>query len=432
MSTLAAMARRLAPLVPLALLALLLAAATEGALAQGVCRDELAQAQVDFQQGKLDAAARRIAACLQARPSREERVIADALQAQIALADDDLATARRAIADLLSTDPGYQPNSVTDLPAFVGLVTAMRAAAESVQVSTVSKTPESLREAPATVVVVTGEEIQRRGYMDLEALLHDLPGFDIARANGLNYSNLYQRGYRTEDTSWGLLLVDGVEENDLWTRIPYLSRQYPLANVDRVEVIYGPASTMYGPHAFSGVINVITKQPEQLLGKGRNFGIRSQVSGGSLHTTLLEAVMAGRTASGGLAWSLTARDYRSHGLDLSRFPDWSYQDHVDAFDYRTVQRIDGMDAAGHFVAQTFLDNGLPAASDLYTVQRNAAGVATAIELTEAGVRRVRELDRAAYRNLDGRAARFSSPQDDWYVLGRLKLSNLVLSAQLWR
>src|SRR6185436_20704138 len=102
--------------------------------------------------------------------------------------------AREAVAALLRADPGYEPGPP---PKFARLVEEIRRAEVTVQTSSVSKTAESLREAPATVVVVTGEEIERRGYLDLEELLYDLPVFDVSRSNGAIYSSFYMRGFRS-------------------------------------------------------------------------------------------------------------------------------------------------------------------------------------------------------------------------------------------
>ena len=126
------------------------------------------------------------------------------------------------------------------------------------EIYSVSKTAESVLEAPSTVIIISAEEIQRRGYIDLEQLFHDLPGFDISRGNGTQYSQVYQRGYRSKNTERTSFQIDGVEENDLWSNSVWLSRQYPLSNVKRVEVIYGPSANIYGANAFLGVINIGT------------------------------------------------------------------------------------------------------------------------------------------------------------------------------
>jgi len=63
----------------------------------------------------------------------------------------------------------------------------------------------------------SAEEIKQRGYTDLIQVLQDIPGFDVSIYYGQLYANVYQRGLRTNNTDKTLLLVDGVEENDLWT-----------------------------------------------------------------------------------------------------------------------------------------------------------------------------------------------------------------------
>ena len=128
--------------------------------------------------------------------------------------------------------------------------------------------------------------------------LFHLPGFDVSRGNGVHYSNIYQRGYRSLNTDRTLLLFDGVEENNLWSTTAPLSRQHPLTNVERVEVIYGPTSTMYGANAFLGVINAITKEPEDITGIDNRLGVRSQVSFGSWQTRYAELTVAGRHEEG--------------------------------------------------------------------------------------------------------------------------------------
>ena len=400
------------------------------ALAQSPCELRLQESDALYQAGKLGEARQAAEACLAGKPSRDEKLLAGVLLAKIDLAEDDLAAARRRLEDLLRDQPSFEPNAVTDPPRFLRLVEQVRRDSSTVQVSSVSKTPESLREAPATVVVVTAEEIERRGYRDLEEVLHDLPGFDISRVNGLSYSNFYQRGYRSDLPTRTLLLVDGVEENELWTQAAYLSRQYALSNVERVEVIYGPASTMYGANAFAGVINVITREPEAYLEDGRRHATRINALLGSFGTSAYELNTAGKTANGLLSWSLTGRLFRSDEMNLSDQPDLDYS--VDTIDYARVQRISGVDSLGQLKAQSYLDTRKLPESPYYTVQRNADGVATALELTPAGAQRARELDRAAYLSGAGRQPHFSDGTDDWSVNAKVELPNLVLGFQMWR
>lgn len=399
-------------------------------LAQSPCELRLRESDASYQAGKLPEARQASEACLAGKPTRDEKLLARAALAKIDLAEDDLAAARRRVEDLLRDEPGFEPNGVTDPPRFLRLVEQVRSDTSTVQVSSVSKTPESLREAPATVVVVTAEEIARRGYRDLEEILHDLPGFDISRVNGLSYSNFYQRGYRSDLPTRTLLLVDGVEENELWTQAAYLSRQYPVSNIKSVEVIYGPASTMYGANAFAGVINVITSEPDDYLENGRRRAVRISALRGSFGTSSYDLDTAGKTKNSLLSWSFTGHLFHSDEMSLASQPDLDYS--VDTIDYRRVQRISGVNSLGQSNAQVYLDTRKPGDSPYYTVQRDAAGVATAIELTDAGVERARELDRAGYQKGAGRPPAFSDGTDDWAIHAKVKLPFLDLGFQTWR
>ena len=125
-------------------------------------------------------------------------------------------------------------------------------------VSLPSGIEENILDAPAAMVVITAEDIQNRGYTNLAEVIADLPGFDVVMANGTSYIFAYQRGYRTPFTQRTLLMIDGKVDNHLWTHEAVISRQYALSNVKKIEVLYGPASAVYGPNAFLGIINVVT------------------------------------------------------------------------------------------------------------------------------------------------------------------------------
>ncbi len=133
-----------------------------------------------------------------------------------------------------------------------------------VTIETASGIEETLLDAPATMMVVTAEEIKQRGYQDLTEVFQDLPGFDVIIPNGTTYMNAYQRGYRTPYTTRTLFMINGIIDNLLWSHEAAISRQYPLSNIKRIEILYGPASAVYGPNAFLGVVNVITNDAQDL------------------------------------------------------------------------------------------------------------------------------------------------------------------------
>ncbi len=409
------------------------AALASPSAAQSPCDVLLPQAEKSYEEARFAAVPELLEGCLKSRPSRRERAEAYVLMAKAYVMDDRLHRARQATEQILRFDSEFEGDPRRDPPRFVAMVAEVRRELTTTQVSSVSKFDESLAEAPATVAVITAEEIARRGYLDLEQVLHDLPGFDISRNAGLAYANVYQRGLRSNDNTRTLLLIDGVEENDLWSQVAYISRQTPLSNVERIEVIYGPASTMYGANAFAGVVNIITSDPENLIEEGRRFGANVVATAGSLGTDYVDATVAGRSESGLVSWSLTSRVFRSDELDLSRFDDWDYDPaDFERVSYAGLLNIQGVDQNGNYRAQQFLDQTGLGTSPYYTVSSDGSGVATAIELTPAGAQRAVELDQQVYsQEVLGRPVNFSNPTRDHYVYAKLKLSNLVLGFGTW-
>jgi outer membrane receptor protein involved in Fe transport len=382
----------------------LVGALCEKAFAQPAC--QLEEAARAYAAGALDQARQTIADCLGGRPTEEQRIQAYALRAKVSLAIDDVDAAQQAVAALLGVMPDFSP-SLDDPPRFVQMVTQLKRELSRTTTSSVSKMNESLTEAPATVVVVTGEQIRRRGYLDLEAVIHDLPGFDISRSNGYSYSNLYQRDYRSDTTSRTLFLVDGVEQNDLHSNTAHLSRQFPLTNIDRVEVVYGPASTMYGANAFLGVINVITKDPDDVIAAGKQIGADVQVGGGAWSTKFIDATVAGRYRAATL--SLTGRVYKSDEWDLSKYPNWNY----DPLDFRAPPSQNQYDRIlfGSGVGQLIKPFvGIP-------------------ELLGDPI----PLDQQALKvDRNGRPIAYSELTDDWMLSGKLKVKNFTVGLQAWQ
>ncbi len=138
---------------------------------------------------------------------------------------------------------------------------------QSNEIVTASRTKESVIDVPATTMVVSEADFKNRGYTSLEDIFKDLPGFDTIGLGGSDAINLYQRGYRTPYTSRTLLMIDGIIQNDLWNQVATVDRTYPISAIKRVEIIYGPASAVYGPNAFQGIINIITKTAKENGGK---------------------------------------------------------------------------------------------------------------------------------------------------------------------
>ncbi len=183
----------------------------------------------------------------------------------------------------------------------------------SQEVETASRSKESIMDAPATILVITEEEIRKRGYTSLTEILENIPGMDISFSNSTPYITPYMRGYRTDSAQKILFLIDGKPQNDLWSQSIHLSRQYPITLIKKIEVLYGPSSVVYGPNATQGIINVITKSGQEL----KKDGLNSQISlqHGSFNTNAIDSSVVGR--SGELSYSLGTKYFKSNEPDLA-------------------------------------------------------------------------------------------------------------------
>ncbi len=127
---------------------------------------------------------------------------------------------------------------------------------ETVVTATRMATPS--REIGSSITVVTGEELARRKISFVSDALRGLPGVTVNRTSTRgSFTEVRLRGAEANQT---LVLIDGMKVND-----PALSSQFDFANllateIDRIEVLRGPQSVLYGSDAVGGVINIITKR----------------------------------------------------------------------------------------------------------------------------------------------------------------------------
>lgn len=361
---------------------------------------------------------------------REEAYV---LLASTYIAKDSLSRARQLIEQLIDLNPSFQTRN-EDLLTFKILVEEIKSGDSQAKVSSVSKVSENLYEAPASVILVTEEEIKRRGYLDLEALIHDLPGFDISRSNGILYSTIYTRGYRSNNTNRMLLLVDGVEENDLWGNIVYLSRQYPISNIKSVEVIYGPASTIYGANAFAGVISINTKNPTEYIDKDKVIGVSAEAGYGYWNTRYVDATIAADFPNNTASIAITARLYQSNEQDFSDEP---WQD----FEERQLSDPFNPIGAGKTMADLYqLRMGITnnsSANGFYQTYRNHSNSSyfnlgidangdSSISLSTAGLNRVLDIENKLWAKTD-----YSDKTNAGTFTAKIKIGNLKLGWQYW-
>ncbi len=145
-------------------------------------------------------------------------------------------------------------------------------------VITASRVLENIKKSAASITVITERQIRRMGARHLMDVLRTVPGMSY-RYSGLGIYRLDARGVSKDSGQDILLMINSHPLNNsflggaLWEHDCLI-----VDNIERIEVIRGPGSAMYGANAFSGVINIITKTPEEI------DGYRITTRGGSYDT----------------------------------------------------------------------------------------------------------------------------------------------------
>lgn len=130
------------------------------------------------------------------------------------------------------------------------------------EVTSVSKQEEKASQASAAVYVITAEDIRRSGATSIPEALRMAPGISVARAGSSGWA-VTSRGFNDEFANKMLVMIDGRSVyNPLFAGVYWDVQNVPLENIDRIEVIRGPAGTLWGANAVNGVINIITKPAE--------------------------------------------------------------------------------------------------------------------------------------------------------------------------
>jgi outer membrane receptor protein involved in Fe transport len=175
--------------------------------------------------------------------------------------------------------------------ALVGLLAVSPAAAQSPDeatrlepvVVTVTRTEQKAGEAPASVTVVTRDDIRYSASQTVDDLLRHVPGFSLFRRSSSLVTHpttqgLSLRGIGPSGTSRALVLVDGVPVNDPFGGWVYWSRM-PLQGIDQIEVVRGGGSSAWGNAALGGVVHVVTRRPtERALFFDGSYGTRETMN----------------------------------------------------------------------------------------------------------------------------------------------------------
>ncbi len=186
----------------------------------------------------------------------------------------------------------------------------------NIKVITAAGFMQSSEEAPATIRVITAQEIKNRGYEQLQDALRDIPGIDLIHVNGYSPTLIYFRGMYGAENLRAMLMIDGIVENNILGTNDMAGPAYSLHNVDRIEIIWGPASALYGANAFGGVINIITKKG------GEINGLHAEQGYGTFNTSFEKVSMG--LKKGNLEFAFAGTLYSTDGPKFTnRDPNYS-------------------------------------------------------------------------------------------------------------
>ena len=256
-----------------------------------------------------------------------------------------------------STKPGRPQMPVAALAAILVAATeasaqntATRSAVLDPVVVTAARTSQPIADVLADITVIGADEILRSGVQSLAELLQRQPGVEILQNGGPgSVSGALIRGANRGQT---LVLIDGLRAGSSSAGSTTLEA-IPLDQIDRIEILRGPASSLYGADAIGGVVQVFTKQAQ-----GQGIVANASAGYGTYNTAALSAGIAGTT--GPLRYSLQAGGRRSDGFNAIANPDnFSYNGDRDGFSTKNLSASGSWTwAAGQELAAQYFGNRL--------------------------------------------------------------------------
>lgn len=226
------------------------------------------------------------------------------------------------------------------------------------------KFEQKITDAPASVSVIKADEIKKYGYRTLADVLRSIRGFYVTYDR--NYAYLGVRGFSRPGDYNGriLLLLDGHRINDNIFETASVGTEFPLDVdlIDRVEIIRGSSSSLYGTSAFFGIINIVTKQGKDMKGAevagaaGSQNTYSGRLSYGNKYPNGLEMLVSSSIYNSGGARGLYFSEYNTpatnNGLADHADDDKSYS-FFSKFDFRDLT------LTGAFISR---DKGIPTGS----------------------------------------------------------------------
>ena len=218
---------------------------------------------------------------------------------------------------------------------------------------TAARAPQAAADVLADHTVLTSDDIVRSGASNMVDLLQKQRGIEVARNGGPGANaSVFLRGGDSKQT---VLLVDGVRVGSTTSGIPNWSA-LPLANIERVEIVYGPLATIYGADAIGGVVQVFTKRG---AGTAR---VSAAAGAGSNKARSVEAGVSG--GSGAISYAIMLARDEEEGFSATMPGAFSYNPDPDGYSKDSVSASLGAEIApGHDAGLLFMHSKLDAQYD---------------------------------------------------------------------
>ena len=247
-------------------------------------REVYAQAENAYRVGRIEQAREVL---LQNLSNFQGNLCQDALHliALTYLVEYDIPQTEQYVARLLEQNPYYTPSS-QDPATFVEIMNSIKGGMTAT-ITTASSQAETLAEAPVPTTLITDEMIRNSGARNLqEVLAAYVPGMNLIDCN--DDINIAMRGIYSNTQEKILLMLNGHRLNSYATNTAAPDFSISLEKVKQIEVLRGPASSLYGGVALTGVVNIITKQGADV------DGFQAKVAAGNYGQIKADAVFGKR------------------------------------------------------------------------------------------------------------------------------------------
>ena len=235
-------------------------------------RQMLEQAEEAYQIGRILEAKKLAEDCVK-RLDNAQRLSGYRLLSLCCLALDQQDDARRYAELVLEENPYYTP-TIDYPPRFVDMINDIKQGLTTT-ISTASNQSESVNEAPVPITIITAEMIEELGYnKNLNQILAAyVPGMaELASTSIRPGENLAMHGAYAYGQELILIMENGHRLNNHTTNIGTTGYSISLEKIDHIEVLRGPASSLYGNVALSAVVNIITKSGRDINGIKARYG----------------------------------------------------------------------------------------------------------------------------------------------------------------